>query len=187
MDLIGIYKRKTATKVKYLDLLDKFTEQFVTESENKDLICKSCGFQINLKKYVEDGYFQNDRYVSFGSPLDIPIEEIPEYQKYLTIVIGVTKLIERIALITNIPYLLTTTKNKNKSVNNLTKFIIDLLIANNKVVNSTRDLKMYGINKDLTNLIAFELTNDIFTKKDYYNSIKINNIIIYITLSIILD
>ena len=68
---------------KFSEMLFEFYQQYVEKNYEGDYICKSCGTQIDLKDYIVDGSYDSDgRFVSFSIPMEIPLEDIPEYEKY---------------------------------------------------------------------------------------------------------
>ena len=182
----------------FLDKLYEFVTQYVIENVDGDFICKSCGFYLNIKKYVADGSFDdNHHFITYSMPLDTPLEDIPEYEKYKGTIRNIDKYIEKIGLISGIPYFVgsnPTVKSRRKLV---VRDAIDIIIANNiklgKILKERSEMahKLYGINKDYTNLFVFPLENSIFVfsskDKDFYKPIKQNNILAYIIILILLE
>ena len=195
-DNITAIRKKNPNK--FNSLLFEFISQYIIENKEGDFICKSCSNQVNIKNYVTDGSHDSDgRFITFSMPVEIPIEDLPEYQKYKTVIRNVDKLIERISSVINIPYFIGSgiqTKNRRRVIN---KNVIDLLLIHNKIMNKIYKNrkenidKKYGIGKDLTNLFVFPLENSIFIysskDKDFYKPKKKNNVLIYTLLMIILE
>ena len=183
----------------YTDELYGFIQQYVIENVDQEYICKSCGHQLNIKKYITDGVFDDDtqKFVTFAMPMEVPLEDIPEYEKFKVSIRSIDKFIEKIASVSNIPHLMRSSNNVKWKRKGVVKDTIDLLIANNAWLKpiykdrSESSSKKYGINKDLTNLFVFELENSIFVfsskDKDYYKQIKQNNIIAYIVYLVTLE
>lgn len=183
----------------YTDELYGFIQQYVIENVDQEFVCKSCGHQLNIKKYITDGVFDDDtqKFVTFAMPMEIPLEDIPEYEKFKVSIRNIDKLIEKIASVSNVPHLMRSSNNVKWKRKSVVKDVIDLLIANNAWLKpiykdrSEQSLKTYGISKDLTNLFVFELENSIFVfsskDKDYYKQIKQNNIIAYIVYMVALE
>lgn len=183
----------------YTDELYGFIQQYVIENVDQELVCKSCGHQLNIKKYITDGVFDDDtqKFITFSTAMEIPLEDIPEYEKFKVSIRNIDKLIEKIASISNIPHLMRSSSNVKWKRKGVVKDVIDLLIANNAKLKpiykerNEQSFKNYGISKDLTNLFVFELENSIFVfsskDKDYYKQIKLNNIIAYMVYMIILE
>jgi hypothetical protein len=185
---------------KFNQMLFEFINQYVIENVESDYVCKSCGTQINLKNFVNDGaYDDSGRYITFSMPMEIPLEEIPEYEKYKITIRNLEKIIDRIASIANVTYFLEhgNKKEAKSRKRGLIKDVIDLLLIHNKnlknIYKSRNDkvASLYNVNKDLSNLFVFELENSIFVysskDKDYYKSIKQNNVLIYILLLMLLE
>ncbi len=194
---------------KYSDMMFEFIQQYVIENQDQDYVCKSCGFHLELKKFIADGVFDDDKqkFITFSSPMEIPLEDIFEYSKFDSVINTIDKNIEKIASMTNMQFLLgkpvrvrltnDKIKNMNSRRNNLTKNIIDVILANNSNLkrsfkerneNATR---LYGISRSMSDLYIFDLENTIFTysskEKDFYKNSKQNNILVYTLINIILE
>lgn len=194
-----ISKKKREDPKSYMEDVFEYIKKYVAESTGDDYICKSCGSQLNIKKYVADGTFDNDtqRFITYSMPMEIPLEEIQEYEKYKPSIKILDKIVEKIASITNVTYLVgsnTTTKWKRKTV---IKNVIDTILHNNANLKhqfkerNEQANKLLGINRNISNLFVFDLDNSIFQfsskDKDQYKPIKMNNIISYIVMHILLD
>ena len=176
----------------------KFIQQYVTESTNGGYICKSCGFQLNISKYVTDGSFdENNRFVTFSMPMEIPLEDIPEYEKYRSSIKIMDRIVEKIASINNISHLIgtsTTTRWKRKAI---VKNVLDAILINNSYFKfkfkERKDFsfKKYGIQQNTSNFFVFDMDNNIFQvsskDKDIQKKIKFNNILAYTIIFILLD
>jgi len=186
-DYIMSLRRKDPHK--YEELLFNFLNQYIIESEEGDFICKSCGSLINYRRYVIDGIFdiETHRFISYGTTIDIPLEEIKEYERYSNVIRNIDKIIEKMAEIINIPnYIGFGTSPAVRTRKILTKNVMDIILANNKLLKG-KNRKQNNMSK----LFIFDLDNNVFTytsgEKDYYKSIKVNNIIIYIAICLLLD
>jgi hypothetical protein len=181
----------------FIDELYAFVQAYVIENVDHDYICKSCGFNLNIKKYVQDGKYDDSsqRFVVYGMPLDTPLEDITEYEKYKGSIRSIDKFIEKIALITNIPYFMgnsPTVKSRRKLV---IKDSIDIVINNNLILKKNykqwmeKTKREYGITN--SNLFYFELDNSIFAfsskDKDYLKPVKQNNILGYLMFNMMLE
>lgn len=182
----------------FSDILYEFINKYVTVNNQEEYICKSCGSQIDLKHYVMDGaYDDQGRFVTLSMPMEIPLEDVPEYEKYKPTIRYLDKLIEKIANICHMSYFLGNNINVKWRKRGIIKDAIDLLLIHNinlKESYKERNEKLssqYGINKDITNLFVFELDNSIFIysskDKDHYKKIKQNNIMLYILFLMILE
>ena len=197
-NLLAIRKKQPN---KFTEMLIEFTYQYVIENEETDAVCRSCGSQINIKKFVKDGTHNADgRYITLGQTMTVAVEDIPEYEKYIPSIRNIDKLVEKVAGIANIYTLLETSTNpkfKNPTKQRLIQTCIDLLVVHNKNLGDRykeRNKKitgLYGIDTDLSNLFVFPLDNSIFIysskDKDSYKFIKRNNIMTYLIFLMILD
>jgi hypothetical protein len=181
----------------FLDELYQYIQTYVQENADHDYVCKSCGFFLNIKKYVQDGKYDDStqRFIVYGLPLDTPLEDIPEYEKYRGTIRSIDKNIEKIALINNLSYFLGNSINIKSRRKIVIKDAIDLILLNNellKKVYKTRNesiSKLYGISN--SNLFVFELESNIFIfsskDKDFLKPIKQNNVIGYLIFLLILE
>jgi len=196
-DNVSILRKRNPNQ--YTEMLHEFIQNYVIENNDGEYICKSCGFQLNIDKFIIDGSFDNDtqKFMPFSVPMEVPLEDIPEYEKYNIVIRNLEKIIEKIASIANIQYFMgsnTSIKWRKKSI---IKDVIDIVVLNNKILyknfreRNESASKKYNINRDLSNLFVFELENDIFVfsskGKDYYKNIKQNNVLTYLVISIILE
>lgn len=183
----------------FLNELFQFIQQYVIENVDHDFICKSCGYDLNIKKYVADGSFDDDThsFITYSTPLETSLEDIPEYEKFKGSIRNIDKLIEKISLITGINYFIGATPTIKSRRKLVVKDSIDIILENNRLLkNIIKDRyntigKLYGLNKDYSNLFAFELENSIFIfsskDKDIKKQIKSNNIIGYVIILIALE
>lgn len=190
---------KKQNETKYSTLVYEFIQQYVDVSPDQDYICKSCKSSINIKKYIQDGQFDNQtqNYVSFSIQMDVNIEDLPEYEKYKTSIRNIEKIIERLASIFNLQALKGSMYMIRSKRRTIVKDTIDLSTIHNAYLRknylSKRDslIKNYGINKNLSNFFIFELDNNIFIysskDKDYYKMIKYNNMLTYILILLVLE
>ena len=184
---------------KYSDAMFEFTQQYVTENGEHEYMCKSCSSLLNIKKYVPDGSFNDitGQYIAFATPLDIQLEDIEEYDKYKNILRGVDKFIDKIANISGIQYYTGVTYTSKSRRKTLVKDTIDLILLNNQSFKKIYDernaeaTKLYNINRNLSEFYVFSLDNNVFVysskDKDQYKPTKMNNIITYILILLILD
>lgn len=181
----------------FVEELYAFLQSYVVENADHDYICKSCGFHLNIKKYVQDGKYDDSsqRFIVYGMPLDTPLEDIPEYEKYKGSIRNIDKFIEKIALISNIPYFMGTSPTIKSRRKLVIKDTIDIVLNNNVVLKkfykerNESVSKTYGIVN--SNLFVFDLDNSIFIfsskDKDYLKPIKQNNILGYIMFLMMLE
>lgn len=195
----NISKFKKINVSKYQDKIYEFIQNYVVENNEGEFVCKSCSTQIDVKKYVIDGTFDDDsnRFVTFSMPFDTPLEELPEYEKYRVAIRSLDKLIEKIAIINNIPAYIGNMFNIRIKRKNISKDLIDLVIDNNHFLKKNLKernelaIKSYQVSRELSNLFVFDFENSIFLfsskEKDYYKNIKYNNILAYLIILLCLD
>lgn len=183
----------------YADLLYNFINQYVRENNEGDYVCKSCSTQLNIKKYITDGYYDKstNQFTTFTMPLNVFLEDVPEYEKYKSSIRNVDKLVERLSSVCSISYYIGSNSSSKSRRKPVVKNIIDILIKHNKIINKYYKKrhenidKLYGISKNFTNLFVFDLDNSIFTfsskDKDFYKPIKLNNILVYTMFSLVIE
>lgn len=194
---LGKIDKKDFTR--YSEELYKFIQQYVVLDVNEDYVCKSCGFNLNMGKFIEDGEFDNDTktFKSFATPIDINLEDVLGYEKFKVSIRNIDKIIEKISIVSNILHLSKndmTTRSKKKLI---IKNAIDLIISNNKkyrhVYKERREQisKKYGIINNYDDFYTFDLDNSIFTFSskdiDQFKPIKQNNIIGYIIFLLLME
>lgn len=184
----------------YMRQLYNFIQQYVVENIHQEYICKSCGFYLDIKKYIQDGVFDDEKgFITFSMPMETNLEDIPEYEKLNFSIKIMDKNIEKIASSVGIPYFIgnaTTVKWRRKGI---IKNTIDMVMQNNQMLAKTfkerteLKTKLYGVSKGLSNLFMFEMENNIFqtSSKDkdqeQFKMIKRNNITTYIMIYLILE
>ena len=196
----NISKLKYNKHTEYVKSLHNFVQQYVIEDIYHNYVCTSCGSFLDLKQYINDGGYDDTRgYIIFSTPMDVRIEEIPEYEKYIFSIKIMDKNIDKIASSVGIPYFIGSQTNSKWRRNSIIKYTIDMVVANNKLLFNNlkhhNDIKTssYGVSKTLSSLFAFDMENNIFqlsTKdkdQEQFKMIKRNNIITYIVIYIILE
>jgi hypothetical protein len=183
----------------YTDELYRFIQQYVTENVEQEFVCKSCSHQLNMKKYIIDGVFDDDtqKFITYSMPMEVSLEDIPEYEKFKVSIRNIDKLIEKLASISNIPHLMKSSSSIKWRRKSVVKDLIDILLLNNAKLKpilkerNEKSTKTYGISRDLSNLFVFELENSIFAftskERDYYRAIKQNNVLAYISFLLLLE
>lgn len=188
LDSINAIRKKNPND--FSKLLVEFVYQYVYETIDGDYICKSCSTLLPIKKYVSDGSYDGEgRFTTLATPMQVPLEDIPEYEKYKPSIRSIDKLVDRLASITNMNFLTGKSfRMKNDVRIRVVKDVVDTVLIHNKNLKTyfkerTAQMESYGISKNLTNLFVFELDNNIFVysskDKDYYKPIKRNNILVY--------
>lgn len=175
-----------------------FVKKYIKENEDSDYICKSCGEMVSIKKFVYEGSYDksSDSFITTSIALDIPLEELPEYEKYQKSIKNIDKIIEKICYNSGLNYYVGSGYAIKIRRKMMVREIIDLILINNKKLKKNTDerlekSKMYGIDKSFTNLFIFNLNDEIFVTSskdiDQYKKIKFNNIITYIIFVLITE
>ena len=192
-----ISELKTSNVKLFLDELYQYIQTYVQENAEHDFVCKSCGFYLNIKKYVQDGKYDDStqKFIVYGLPLDTPLEDMPEYEKHRGTIRSIDKYIEKISLINNLSYFIGNSVNIKSRRKIITKDAIDLILLNNELLKKnykTRNEsigKLYGISN--SNMFVFELESNIFIfsskDKDFLKPIKQNNVIGYLIFLLMLE
>ena len=200
ISLDKITEIKKYNETLYSRLIYEYTQQYVEMDPNQNYICKSCKSDINIRRYIIDGAFDNatQQFIPLTISITSYIEDLPEYDKYKIAIKSIDKIIDRIGSIINftgITGIIYSSKSRRRL---LIKDVIELVLNNNKNLEQympIRDklLKDYGLSKEKSKLFKFTLDNDIFiySSKDKDKSIfkitKYNNVISYISIIIILE
>lgn len=195
-EMIAEIDKKDFTR--YSDELYKFIQQYVILNVNNDPVCKSCGYNLDIKKYIEEGEYDNETrmYVSYATPININLEDIIGYEKYKTAIRQMDKIVEKIATVSNILHLTKGNMNVRSKRKLIVKNAIDLINGHTKKIKSFKDrkedkTKNYGINKNYSIYWNFELENNIFVFSskdiDKYKPIKQNNIFCYLIFLMIME
>lgn len=197
---INITLKKRQNSSEFNEDLFAFIEKYVIENKEQDYVCKSCGLLLPIKKFLQDGVYDNSqgKFITFNLPMETPLEEIKEYQKYNKVIKNIDKLVEKICTISDITYYVGSDQSIRLRRKNIVKNVIDMVTLHNNYLKKNnfkqRNEKInekYGINKNLSSLFFFDLDNSIFTYSskdtDKYKIIKFNNIIIYIIITLILE
>lgn len=196
------YRNKQVNK--FQDLLDEFYQKFVTVNNNGSYICKSCGNELDMKRYISSyiqGIDQDKDIITFTASSEVPLEEMREYEKYGQSIKNIDNRIERICYDANLSYYIGSSAIIKSRRQIMIKYIIDMVLLHNKVLRKTdynkrrergeTASKLYGISIDLSNFFVFELDNEIFKSSskstDKFRNLKYNNIISHILFAIIND
>lgn len=196
----NLSKIKRDDYAEYMRQLYLFIQQYVIENTSQDYVCRSCGFYLDIKKYIQEGVFDDEKgFITFSMPMETNLEDMPEYEKLQFSIKIMDKNIEKIASSVGIPYFVgnaTPIKWRRKSI---IKNAIDMVTSNNQLLmknfkeRNEIKTKLYGVSKALSSLFVFDMENNIFqtSSKDkdqeQFKIIKRNNIITYIMIFIILE
>jgi len=178
--------------------LFSFIKKYVTENKDNNFVCKSCYQLLDLSKYTTEIYPGSDSIaISYG--LENELETIPEYVKYNKSIKNMDKMIEKICYGANISYFVGSIQQTKLRRQEMIKNIIDMVDVQYKTLYSKetnirkerveKSIKNYGCS--MTNFFLFKLENEIFTysskETDKFKLFKINNILTYMLIAIILE
>jgi len=203
IELENISKLINNDPIRYNSLMQEFVYKYVGELDNGTRVCKSCGEKIFLDRMGVAGSFDEHQHFNISS-IDLlsgelrRLSDIKEYRAYKETIKILDGLVNKIGKILNLLYLAGDGYEQKKQRNVQVKSIIDMIKYNTqffdkKTMDARYELgeKEYGINKSFTDFFSFDLTDDILRQnentKDYQKNKKINNIMIYILINLILS
>lgn len=203
IELENISKLLNNDPIRYNSLMQEFVYKYVGELDNGTRVCKSCGERIFLERMRVAGSFDEHQHFNITS-IDIlsgelrRLSDIKEYRAYKETIKILDGLVNKISKTLNLLYLSGDGYEQQKQRNIQVKSIIDMVKYNTslfdkKTMDARYELgeKEYGINKSFTDFFSFDLTDDILRQdentKDYQKNKKINNIMIYILINLILS
>ena len=185
----------------YMKRMYEFIQQYVVEDTSGDFVCKSCGYYIDIARFIIDGKFDDSsqKFITFSMPMEVDIAELPEYRKLDFAIKLMDKNIDKIASSVGIPYFVgnnTTVKWRRQGI---VKNAIDMVRANThllakrlKIYNEKKEA-LYGVSRNLSSLFVFEMENNIYTTsskdkdQEQFKMIKRNNITTYIMIYLMLE
>lgn len=197
-NIIAIRRRE---QMKYMEDMYNFIQQYVIEDTNGDLVCKSCGYQIDIARYIQEGKFDEStqKFVTFSMPMDVDIVDLPEYHKLDFAIKIMDKNIDKICSSVGITYFVGNSYPTKWRRRGIVKKTIDMVKENNTLLSKTfkqRNEKKeseYGISKNLSTLFIFDMENNIYMSsskdkdQEQFKMIKRNNIITYIMIFLVLE
>lgn len=189
---INLYKKTDPNK--FNQMMFEFKTKYVIINVEGEYVCKSCYQPVDIKRYVLDWTSGTEEGISLSFSLEAQLENVPEYEKYNKSIKNMDKIIEKIALGSNISLLIGNQAQVKARRQDIIKGVIDLInIQKNTLKTTEREIriesskKLYGV--EFGNYFLFELTNDIFTYSsqdtDKYKLPKFRNILIYMMALII--
>ncbi len=193
---------KKTNITKYSVDLYNFMEQYVEENYESKYICKSCGGEIEMVRYVQEGEFDQEtkKYITYGEVIDYPLEDMHEYSKLKGSIRTMSKMLNKIGDITGISYISGNSKAIRSARKSIIKNTIDVIniVWTSKIIDKFKNSKSlesvnskYGIKKSNTQMFGFDLEDAIFIftskGKDIYKKLKTNNVVAYLIIFILLD
>lgn len=188
-------------KSKYMKSMYDFIQQYVMEDTSGAFVCKSCGYYLDITRYITDGKFDDSsqKFITFSMPMEVDIKDLPEYRKLDFTIKLMDKNIDKICSSVGIPYFVGSTTSIKWRRQGIIKNTIDMVRSNNALLSKTfktrseKKERVYGVSKNLSSLFVFEMENTIYitsTKdkdQEQFKMIKRNNIITYIMIFLIME
>jgi hypothetical protein len=190
------YKNPT----KFNQMFFEFYKKYSILSNDNNFVCKSCGSELDIKKYVTEyqaGGTSED--ITMTLTIESELENLPEYEKLIRAIKNIDKIISKISSITNINYYVGSESVIKMRRQNITKQVIDIIIIMNELLKGEMNNrkkgeglgKQYGIITEISYMFGFELDNDIFVYSsqeiDKFKLRKYDNVLAYIIFSIIYE
>jgi hypothetical protein len=176
-----------------------FVKKYGRENKKGELVCKSCGEHLKLKKYVWAGTYIKDLdlYLTTNIAVNQNLHNIPKYKNLTRTIRNINKNIEKICFLTDYSHFLGNDHIRKLNRKMAIKDIIDLILFHTNYLkslpNNRQDLyeKQYGLKKNYQTLFFFDLKDTIFltssTDTDYYKKIKFNNVLVYMIFIFIIE
>lgn len=188
---------KELSKLKKINLneynaaITVFMNKYAIETSELYYICRICGQFLPMKEFYQDGKFNNatQKYTTNYVPLNIPLNEIREYAKYTRTINHIDGLINKLSSFTGTNMLTGASLDAKLKRKTVIKNVIDIIVKHN-VTNLGKpefDVKLYGIDKNISSVFNFELSDSIYEitnvadphGESEINRLKFNNIILY--------
>ena len=169
---------------------------------NNTYICKSCNELLDIKRYIVNIHnLSGEEGINININSNINLKDNLKYKNLGKLIEFIDKLVDKIALISNLTMFIGNNKETKFNRNKIIKKVIDLIIENYtlyiKLDKKDKEKKIldsqsyYGISLNYSKFFIFKLTEELFKFKskdeDKYKKRKINNIILYIIFIILLE
>jgi len=184
----------------YLSQLYAFIQQYVILDTNDDYICKSCGHYMDINRYVNEGYYDPLKgYITYSMPMDVLLEDIPEYSNLQFTLKIMDKNVEKIASAVGISYYTGNNVQIKWRRKDIIKNSIDMINENYKYFTkmwkdyNDNKTRLYGVSYNTSSLFIFTIDDNIYktSSKDKdqekYKILKKNNIIAYILIFLMFE
>ena len=180
-------------------LIFDFVKKYGRENGNGEIVCKSCGELLKLKKYVWSGTYIKDLdlYLTTNIAVNQNLNNIPKYKNLTRTIRNINKNIEKICFLADYGQFLGNDHIKKLNRKMAVKDIIDLILFHTKYLkslpNNRQELyeQKYGLKKKYQTLFFFDLKDSIFLTSsadtDYYKKIKFNNVLVYMIFIFIIE
>ena len=200
LDWMEITKLRNKNPNKHSELLYNFIKKYVITNSDNEYICKSCNQFVDIQNFISNPFDGGSSGIEIILNSTKNLSDIKEYSKFSISIKNMDKLVERIAQILNFTFYIGNEQIHKIRRQDIIKQVIDIITLHDKTLRTknmdkrTRELnafRNYGISLEYTLFFIFPLTNDIFKSSskeiDKFKKIKINNIITYILLFMILE
>jgi hypothetical protein len=178
-----------------------FIKTYLTVNDDQQFVCVSCGIVLPISNHQIDGeYDKSTKTIDAYMKQTIQnIQDIEEFQKFNSVVKDIYNTIEKLGMKSEISQFTGNTVDTRSEQLRImfTKHVIQLLIAHYDELKfsykerNEKANKLYHINRSSSLLYFFNLDNSIYIHsskdKDFYKSLKRDNILIYILLFFILE
>jgi len=180
---------------KYSEALYKFIQQYVSVDVGGETFCKSCYEGLDLTRFKIQGQVDEETgsFETHSMIISYNLDEVMGYEKYKIVIRNFDKIIEKIAIVSNLLHL-SKSSIESKSVKNfIIKNTIDIIDDHRK-----RHMNSKSIKENVTLPLSdywdhFELTNEIFQMsgkdidKAKFKTIKVKNIVAYLLFMMVLE
>lgn len=197
----NITQIKRTDYTQHMKQMYEFIQQYIVEDTSGDFVCKSCGYYVDITRYIADGKFDDSsqKFITFSMPMEINIVDLPEYRKLDFAIKIIDKNIDKLCSSVGIPFFVGNTTTVKWRRQSIVKSTIDMVRSNNRILSKTFKIhndkkeETYGISKNLSSLFVFEMENNIYmtSSKDkdqeQFKMIKRNNLIVYIMIYLIME
>ena len=200
LDWNEITKLRNKSPNKHSELLYNFIKKYVITNIDNEYICKSCKQFVDIQNFLSNPYDGVSSNIELALSTYKNLSDIKEYLKFSSLIKNIDKYVEKIAQINNFSLYIGNEQIHKIRRQDITKQVIDIIILHDKTLRTknmdkrTRELnafRNYGISSAFTFFFIFPLSNDIFKfsskELDKFKKFKINNIIVYILLFMILE
>lgn len=168
----------------------QFMQKFAFQTNHLQYACKICNQLLPVTQFSQEGSFDDntEQFVSAYIAADTPLDQIPEYAKYKTIIRYFDVLINRIALIAQTNLLIGSSLPVVQKRQEMIQLMIDLVIVHYKVNQQTNLINRADFYTEQFNILAnldtvrfFELDDKIITNVNTdTGAIKYNNLLLYL-------
>ena len=168
----------------------QFINKYAVETSELYYVCRLCSQFLPMKEFYQDGKFNNStqKYTTNYVPTNIPLNEIKEYTKYTRTINHIAGLLKKMTEITGMDMFAESKIAGELKRKTMIKNVIDIINTHTSNLSKGEfDVKLYGINPNISSVFYFELSDNIFVagsgsgpSEIDINRLKINNIVLYL-------